>query len=135
MKKQLLALLFGTTLVLSACGGGGDDTQEDTGTEDDTQTEEDGGETGDTGGDTGGEGGDTAAVDAEQAKKYFKQSCASCHGADLSGQNGPNLQKVGSKYSKDEILGIIKNGQGNMPGGMASGEKAETIAAWLATKK
>ncbi|QHE53581.1 cytochrome c551 [Pontibacillus sp. HMF3514] len=133
MKKQLLAVLFGSALVLGACGGGGDNGADDAtenGGED--QTEE---QTGDNG-DTGDGGGETAGgVNASEAKKYFKQSCAGCHGADLSGNNGPNLQTIGSKYGKDEILNIIKNGKGSMPGNMASGKEAETIAAWLATKK
>jgi len=73
------------------------------------------------------------AVAAEE--KYQASSCVACHGADLSGASGPNLQKVGSKYSKDQIAGIIKNGQGTMPGGMLQGEDADLVAAWLAEKK
>ncbi len=132
MKKQLLAVLFGSALVLGACGGGGDEGADDAtenGGED--QTEE---QTGDDG-DTGDDGGESAAVNADEAKEYFQQSCAGCHGGDLSGNNGPNLQTIGADYNKDEILDIIKNGKGSMPGDMASGDEAETIAAWLATKK
>ena len=126
MKKQLLAVLFGSALVLGACGGGGDEGADDTtGNDGEGQTEEQ----------TGDGGGESAKVDTEEAKKYFQQSCASCHGGDLSGISAPNLQKIGSKYSEDKILNIIKQGIGSMPARQAQGERAETIAAWLATKK
>jgi len=126
MKKQLLAVLFGSALVLGACGGGGDEgADEATGNGEEDQTEEQ----------TGDGGGESAKVDTEQAKKYFQQSCASCHGGDLSGMSGPNLQKIGADYSQEEILNIIKKGKGTMPPKQAQGERAETIAAWLATKK
>ena len=48
---------------------------------------------------------------------------------------GPNLTKVGSKYSKDDILGILKNGKGQMPANVVTGDDANTIAEWLAAKK
>lgn len=75
-------------------------------------------------------------VDAAAAEeKYKASSCVACHGADLSGVSGPSLKEVGSKYSKDEIAGIITNGKGSMPGGMLKGEDAELVAAWLADHK
>lgn len=79
----------------------------------------------------------TTTANAGDAQKLFNAKCSSCHGKDLAGNVGPNLQKVGSKYSKDEILNIIKKGKGNgaMPAGLYSGKDAETIADWLASKK
>ncbi|MCD5325895.1 MULTISPECIES: cytochrome c551 [Pontibacillus] len=137
MKSKLLALLFGSALVLSACGGGGDDGGEDA-TKDngeDTQTEE--GTNGDTGTDGGesteGEGG--GEVDTAAAEKIYKQTCAGCHANDLSGQVGPSLQTIGSKYDKGKIVDIIKNGQGGMPAQNLSDEEADTVASWLASKK
>src|SRR5699024_9910831 len=44
------------------------------------------------------EGGDTDDPDA-----IFEENCASCHGDDLSGDMGPNLQEVGGRLSQDEI--------------------------------
>ncbi|MGY0693540.1 cytochrome c551 [Virgibacillus sp. FSP13] len=126
MKKWLFTVLFGTALVLGACGGGDDDASEEPADNgDDTATEESA--------DNGG------TVDASAAEEVFKSNCASCHGADLSGGAGPNLQKVGSKYSADEIADIIKNGkegdQGTMPAGMATGDDVDLLASWLAEKK
>lgn len=74
-------------------------------------------------------------VDTAAAEEKFKQSCAACHGVDLAGGAGPSLQQVGSKYSKDQIAGIIANGQGAMPPGLLKGDDAEVVAAWLAEHK
>ncbi|MED5077054.1 cytochrome c [Geobacillus stearothermophilus] len=111
MKWKLAAMFLGVSLALAACGGGGDNA---------------GGKN-----DGSNGGGDTAAA----AEQIFKQNCASCHGQDLSGGVGPNLQKVGSKYSKDQIKDIIANGRGAMPAGIIKGEDADKVAEWLAAKK
>ncbi len=110
MKKKLLALLFGTSLVLAACGGGGDNAAEPA--------------------DTGDAGATTA-----NAEKIYQQSCAACHGGDLTGGAGPALNAVGSKYSQEEIASIIEKGQGIMQGGIIKGEEATAVAAWLAGKQ
>ncbi|WP_377891203.1 c-type cytochrome [Alkalihalobacillus sp. R86527] len=71
-----------------------------------------------------------------EAEKIFSQNCASCHGENLGGGAGPALEAVGGKYSKDEILGIIKNGKGGgMPAGVIQGKEAEMVAKWLSEKK
>lgn len=116
MKKKLLAFAMGTTLImgLAACGGGSD-----------TSKNSGGG---------GGGGKDTAS--AGDASKLFSQHCASCHGDNLEGKVGPKLSNIGSKYSKDQILDILKNGKsGGMPAGLISGDDADKVATWLANKK
>lgn len=124
--KKLATLLFAGSLALTltACGGG---QQAQPQAPSATQPS------------TGGTGSSStpanAAYDAATAQARFESNCASCHGKDLAGGMGPNLQKVGSKYSKDQILNIIKNGRGQMPPGMAQGTDADNIAAWLADKK
>lgn len=119
MKKWLLAMLFGTVLVLGACGGGDDENaSEKPADKDDTKTEENGG-----------------SVDATAAEGVYQDNCLSCHGADLSGGNGPALTDVGSKYSSEEIADIIKNGKGSMPENMAKGDDVQLLADWLAEKK
>jgi cytochrome c551 len=65
----------------------------------------------------------------------FKQSCVSCHGDQLQGVIGPNLQHVGAKYSEKDITNIIANGRGSMPPGVIEGSDAKAVAKWLATKK
>src|SRR5690625_1687252 len=107
MKKLLMALALGSVLALGACGGGGSS-------------------------DNGGsnDGGTTADGEA-----IYKDSCASCHGADLSGGAGPELDTVGSDHSVDDILDVIENGQGSMPPGLVSGDDAQAVAEWLAEHK
>ena len=101
----MLALLFGSALVLAACGG---DDGESSGSS--TQSE---------------------------GEKLTMQSCASCHGGNLEGRgNNPDLNKVGSRMSEEEILDIILNGTDKgMPSGVLKGEDAKKAAAWLAEQK
>jgi cytochrome c550 len=63
---------------------------------------------------------------------FVNQTCSSCHGADLKGgaAGGPNL--VGIQLSKEEIMKIVKEGQGAMPGGLAGGREEE-VADYLLT--
>ncbi|MDX8360582.1 MULTISPECIES: cytochrome c551 [Bacillaceae] len=124
MKKKLLALLMGTSLVLAACGGGGDEATEPKEEAETTPTEE-----------TETETGDTGAVNVAAAEDVYKQSCAGCHGGNLEGGFGPQLEDIGSKLSQADIEDIIANGQGSMSGGIITGDDAVNVAAWLAEKK
>ncbi|WP_438316200.1 cytochrome c551 [Sporosarcina sp. FA9] len=111
MKKTLLAVLFGATLVLGACGG-------DKAVDKDTSTN------------TGTE---TASADGETI--YKANSCVSCHGGNLEGGAGPALDKVGGHLSESEIHDIIVDGKPGMPGGIIKGDEATAVAKWLAEKK
>lgn len=117
MKKQLMTVLFGSVLVLGACGGGEETSPEepaDTGGETETETE-------------------TTTVDAEAV---IQQNCISCHGENLEGQgNFPALNDVGSRLSQEEILSIIENGQGAMPPNIIEGEEATAVAEYLANQQ
>jgi len=110
MKKKLFGLLLGTSLALAACGGGDEAT-------DNNNANEGGGAT------------------ANAAEQIYQQNCANCHGQNLEGQVGPSLEKVGSKYSADEIKNIIVQGRGSMPGNLIKGEDVDKVAQWLAEKK
>jgi mono/diheme cytochrome c family protein len=76
-------------------------------------------------------------VDDSKALQLFKDNCMVCHGENLEGGGGPNLQKVGGKRTKDEIMSKINKGGRVMPAFESELEKAdvETLAAWLAAKK
>lgn len=115
MAKKWMVIVLGALLTLSACGGGGAE-------EDATGTTESG--TTDTGGAT-----------ATAAEAIFIKSCSGCHGKNLQGGMGPKLAQVGSKYTEEDILSIIQNGQGAMAGNIIQGEDAEAVAAWLAGMK
>ncbi|HET7629650.1 MAG TPA: cytochrome c [Bacillales bacterium] len=107
IKKSSLLAAAGIVLTLTACGGGNDNANE----------------------------GGGAATESSAAKAIYEKNCASCHGENLEGGIGPSLKAIGSKLSKEEILAQIKNGGGGMPGGLISGEKADKVAEWLASKK
>lgn len=82
---------------------------------------------------------EAAAGASEQVQALYKQTCISCHGGNLEGRVGPatNLQKVGTKLSKEQIAKQIANGGGGMPafGTKLKPEEVEALAAWLAEKK
>ncbi|MFC2947253.1 cytochrome c551 [Virgibacillus sediminis] len=125
MKKWLMAVVFGSALVLTGCGGGGD--------EGGTDEPADNGN-GDTGTEESADGGGT--VDTASAEEIYQNNCASCHGGDLSGGAGPDLTSVGAEYSAEEIADIIQNGKGSMPAqDQVSAEDRETLANWLAEKQ
>lgn len=124
MNKKLLAALLGTVLMVSACGGGGDEGNEGDEGEETGMTETDD--------EAGGEV--TQATDAE--KLLEKGTCITCHGGNLEGAGSfPALNNVGSRLSEEEILNIILNGQGNMPPNLLEGTEAEVVAEWLAQQK
>ncbi|GIO23114.1 cytochrome c [Oceanobacillus sp. J11TS1] len=79
----------------------------------------------------GEEGGESTTADA--AEQIFQTNCSSCHGADLSGANGPDLTEVGSRYSQEEITEIVQNGtDGGMPQfPQIQGEDLEALTKWL----
>ncbi|MEH7107325.1 c-type cytochrome [Bacillus sp. JJ1764] len=68
-------------------------------------------------------------------EKPYNRSCAGCHGADLTGGAGPDISKVGGKSNEKEILKIIKDGKGMMPGDLLSDKDSNAVAKWLADKK
>jgi cytochrome c551 len=108
------------TFSLGACGGGNQQTQppaEKPATESPSTTAPSG------------------SYDAATAETLFKNTCAGCHGQSLEGAVGPNLQKIGSELTKDQILEVLNKGKGAMPPGLVKGTDAENIAAWLADKK
>lgn len=109
MKKWLTAVLFGTLLVLGACGGGGSD--------------------------DAGNGDDSGGESADAGEEVYQKNCASCHGDDLSGGAGPSLETVGADHSVDDIKDIVENGKGSMPAGIVSGDDEDAVAEWLATHK
>ncbi|WP_173916118.1 cytochrome c550 [Halobacillus sp. Marseille-Q1614] len=80
------------------------------------------------------ENGEETEETAAAPEEMYQQSCSSCHGGDLEGANGPNLQEVGSKYEAEEIQEIIINGKGGgaMPAGLYTGDDAAKLAQWLA---
>lgn len=77
----------------------------------------------------------TETTSAGDPEKIVGNNCTSCHGKNLQGGAGPNLTKIGSKYSQSEIENIINHGKNGMPAGVISAEEAKLVANWLAHKK
>ena len=112
MKLKLLVAIFGSVLMIAACGGGDEEVTE--------TNEENGGE----------------VVETQDAEKIVQGNCTSCHGGNLEGQgNFPNLTDVGSRLSQEEILTVIQEGRGAMPANIIEGAEAEVVAEWLSNKK
>ena len=106
MKKFLITALAGGMLLgLSACGSSNND------------------------------GTSKNNIASGSGEEIFKQSCSSCHGDQLQGIIGPNLQHVGAKFSEKDITNIIAQGRGSMPPNVVEGADAQAVAKWLATKK
>jgi mono/diheme cytochrome c family protein len=121
MKKLLyVAVCLAFLGFLTSCGGGDEEAEPDKAPTEEQTTDEQA---------------PTTETDAGVAEIKYQQSCSSCHGGDLVSGGAPDLNAIGTKYSKDDILGIIKNGKGNMPGGLLTGEDADAVASWLAEKK
>ncbi|TBL69909.1 c-type cytochrome [Paenibacillus thalictri] len=76
-------------------------------------------------------------LNAQAAEAIYKQSCIACHGNDLEGKIGPNLQKVGGKLSNQQIYKVLQNGKGGMPSFKSTlkDEELVNLAKWLAEKK
>lgn len=98
-------------------------------------------------------GGPTIAIvapDDPGAQVYQKATCIGCHAVDLTGTKAlgaPALLGVGDKYSKDQILDIIKNGKSgegsgvmppqydtNMKNGLTA-DDIDKLATWLSKQK
>ena len=47
--------------------------------------------------------------------KMYQNYCISCHGNQLQGGQGPNIQKVGERLDEAEIIKSIQKGGGGMP--------------------
>lgn len=82
----------------------------------------------------GQKSGEVAENTESSIPAVYKQRCLSCHGDQLEGRVGPNLQAVGSRLTEEEIAGIISDGKGGMPafGKRLSEKELASISAWLA---
>ncbi|WP_308423036.1 c-type cytochrome [Paenibacillus marchantiophytorum] len=77
-----------------------------------------------------------AAVKAD-GPKIYQNFCISCHGNQLQGAQGPNIQKVGERLTEEEIIKRIQKGGGGMPPFQVALKEDElkALAAWLAELK
>src|SRR5699024_1808236 len=99
-KAQLVVGMFFMAMMLAACGGGND-------------------------GNNGNNGGDS-----EEAEQLYEQSCASCHGDDLEGESGPDLDNIGADMSNNKSREQIDNvsDDSDRPAGVSEGDDADEVA-------
>jgi cytochrome c551 len=80
----------------------------------------------------------SASVSANvDVPKLYQNYCISCHGNQLQGGQGPNIQKVGERLDEAEIVKRIQKGGGGMPPFQVTmkEEELKALAAWLAGLK
>lgn len=69
----------------------------------------------------------------------YRSNCISCHGADLSGNMGPDsdLSSVGARLTEAQIVRQIEDGGKLMQPmkGRLSAQEIDALAAWLAEKR
>ena len=76
-------------------------------------------------------GAQAPAGDAVAGEAVFARSCASCHGAAAEGGIGPAL--AGSGLEAGQVLAVVTSGKGLMPAGVARGQDAIDVAAYVAS--
>lgn len=77
-------------------------------------------------------------LNAEAAAAVVKANCINCHGEQLEGLAGPNLQTIGATMSTEELYKVIARGKGTMMPGFKdklNDEEIANVALWLAEKK
>ncbi|MEC0142334.1 c-type cytochrome [Paenibacillus alginolyticus] len=69
--------------------------------------------------------------------KIYQNFCISCHGNQLQGGQGPNIQKIGERLDEAEIIKRIQKGGGGMPPFQVAlkEEELKALASWLAGLK
>ncbi len=55
-------------------------------------------------------------TDVKKVKDLYTNTCQTCHGPNMEGGAGPNIQNVGTRMFFDEFKSIVNTGKGQMPG-------------------
>jgi len=63
----------------------------------------------------GGGGGHANATPAQFGRAVYERNCQMCHGSELKGEFGPPLEGVVQRRGREDTLGFIRQGQGEMP--------------------
>jgi cytochrome c551 len=140
MLKKMCVLTIGLVLAVSLSACGGNKTATPTPTPAPVPTPVPAPAPAPSGAPTGGTNppsGTTGGTTTVDAQAVFKQNCVTCHGVDLGGGAGPNLQKVGARLSADQIAATITNGRGGMPPfkDKLKAEEIDALSKWLAAHK
>ncbi len=81
--------------------------------------------------DDGGHGEQTEVDgDATAGAEVYAQSCASCHGADGSGDHAPAMHEVVPHHSASDIVDVVLNGSGDMGPVLTDAQAAADVATY-----
>jgi ubiquinol-cytochrome c reductase cytochrome b subunit len=72
------------------------------------------------------------------AQSFEKRGCINCHTiAGVGGQRGPDLSRIGSSLSNDQLTWRILNGGRNMPayGATLGPDEVANLVAFLSSQK
>jgi cytochrome c553 len=74
-----------------------------------------------------------ASAQTNQGRTLYGEQCATCHGADGRGLNGPNLTNLFTTGNDDRVLQIIRNGVPGsiMPPSRNTDDEIRTIVGYL----
>lgn len=77
--------------------------------------------------------GNTGAGDVAAGEQVFAANCSGCHLNNGQDAGGVGPQLAGNPNITDEayVEGVVTNGQGAMPAGLASGEDLTNVAAYV----
>lgn len=122
MRRRSAGMAVAGALLLSACGGDGEETQP-------AQTQAP---------PAGTQPAETQPAESQQAangQQIFSENCSSCHtlaAADANGQVGPNLDDI--QPDKGTVARQVINGGGGMPafGDRLSEEEIDAVATFVA---
>ena len=72
-----------------------------------------------------------------ETKSLYKNNCAGCHGDDLKGAppTFPSLVDIGQRRSREDLISVIREGTGRMPGFSDLGRNVNEIVDFLITGK
>lgn len=73
--------------------------------------------------------------DVPAGQSIFTDACASCHGADARGGQGPNLVQQPILYRFNDLQEVVMRGRRTMPGfsGVLDRKQIEDLVTWLRT--
>ncbi|MDN3645655.1 PQQ-binding-like beta-propeller repeat protein [Pontixanthobacter aestiaquae] len=66
-------------------------------------------------------------------RTVYEQNCASCHGSELGGGVGPNIQDAGYRMSDEALTSIILKGQQAMPAVHLDDQQLQQVLGYLSS--
>ncbi len=68
---------------------------------------------------------------APDGETIFNSTCTGCHGADGSGGTGPDLNAEVPGEDLEDLIDVVMNGKGGMPGVVPDADNAAAVAQYV----